>query len=225
MINHISIIMDWNRRWAKEKSLPAFMWHKAWADNVEKIINLAWEKWIKYITMWALSTENLKNRPKDEIDFLIKLINNIESYLSKMIKKWLKFETIWDLGLLPEDSQIILQKIKDKTSNNTWITFILALNYWWKDEIIRWIKKFVKEWWNIDDLDEDNFRNYLDVSKFPVPDVIVRTGWDIRHSWFLLYDSAYSEYYFTPKKWPDFDEEELDKVVDFFNSSKRNFGK
>lgn len=225
MINHISIIMDWNRRWAKEKSLPAFMWHKAWADNVEKIINLAWEKWIKYITMWALSTENLKNRPKDEIDFLIKLINNIESYLSKMIKKWLKFETIWDLGLLPEDSQIILQKIKDKTSNNTWITFILALNYWWKDEIIRWIKKFVKEWWNVDDLDEDNFRNYLDVSKFPVPDVIVRTGWDIRHSWFLLYDSAYSEYYFTPKKWPDFDEEELDKVVDFFNSSKRNFGK
>lgn len=225
MINHISIIMDWNRRWAKEKSLPAFMWHKAWADNVEKIINLAWEKWIKYITMWALSTENLKNRPKDEIDFLIKLINNIESYLSKMIKKWLKFETIWDLGLLPEDSQIILQKIKDNTSKNTWITFILALNYWWKDEIIRWIKKFVKEWWNIDDLDEDNFRNYLDVSKFPVPDVIVRTGWDIRHSWFLLYDSAYSEYYFTPKKWPDFDEEELDKVVDFFNSSKRNFGK
>lgn len=225
MINHISIIMDWNRRWAKEKSLPAFMWHKAWADNVEKIINLAWEKWIKYITMWALSTENLKNRPKDEIDFLIKLINNIESYLSKMIKNWLKFETIWNLGLLPEDSQIILQKIKDKTSNNTWITFILALNYWWKDEIIRGIKKFVKEWWNIDDLDEDNFRNYLDVSKFPVPDVIVRTGWDIRHSWFLLYDSAYSEYYFTPKKWPDFDEEELDKVVDFFNSSKRNFGK
>lgn len=225
MINHISIIMDWNRRWAKEKSLPAFMWHKAWADNVEKIINLAWEKWIKYITMWALSTENLKNRPKDEIDFLIKLINNIESYLSKMIKNWLKFETIWDLELLPEDSQIILQKIKDKTSNNTWITFILALNYWWKDEIIRGIKKFVKEWWNIDDLDEDNFRNYLDVSKFPVPDVIVRTGWDIRHSWFLLYDSAYSEYYFTPKKWPDFDEEELDKVVDFFNSSKRNFGK
>ena len=225
MINHISIIMDWNRRWAKEKSLPTFMWHKAWADNVEKIINLAWEKWIKYITMWALSTENLKNRPKDEIDFLIKLINNIESYLSKMIKKWLKFETIWDLGLLPEDSQIILQKIKDNTSNNTWITFILALNYWWKDEIIRGIKKFVKEWWNIDDLDEDNFRNYLDVSKFPVPDVIVRTGWDIRHSWFLLYDSAYSEYYFTPKKWPDFDEEELDKVLDFFNSSKRNFGK
>ncbi len=225
MINHISIIMDWNRRWAKEKSLPAFMWHKAWADNVEKIINLAWEKWIKYITMWALSTENLKNRPKDEIDFLIKLINNIESYLSKMIKNWLKFETIWDLELLPEDSQIILQKIKDKTRTNTWITFILALNYWWKDEIIRGIKKFVKEWWNIDDLDEDNFRNYLDVSKFPVPDVIVRTGWDIRHSWFLLYDSAYSEYYFTPKKWPDFDEEELDKVLDFFNSSKRNFGK
>lgn len=225
MINHIAIIMDWNRRWAKEKSLPAFMWHKAWADNVEKIINLAQNKWIKYITMWALSTENLKNRSKNEIEFLIKLINNIESYLSKMIKKWLRFETVGNLEQLPQESQDILQKIKDKTKENTWITFILALNYGWKDEIIRWIKKFIQEWWNIDELDEDSFRNYLDVSEFPIPDVIVRTGWDIRHSGFLLYDSAYSEYYFTPKKWPEFDEEELDKVIDFFNSSKRNFGK
>lgn len=225
MINHIAIIMDWNRRWAKEKSLPAFMWHKAWADNVEKIINLAEAKWIKYITMWALSTENLKNRPKDEIEFLIKLINNIESYLSKMIKKWLRFETVGNLELLPKESQFILQNIKDKTKDNTWITFILALNYGWKDEIIRGIKKFIKEWWDIDELDEDSFRNYLDVSAFPIPDLIIRTGWDIRHSGFLLYDSAYSEYYFTQKKWPDFDEKELDKAIESFSSSKRNFGK
>ncbi|MDD5213210.1 MAG: polyprenyl diphosphate synthase [Candidatus Gracilibacteria bacterium] len=225
MINHIAIIMDGNRRWAKEKSLPAFMGHKAGADNVEKIINLAEAKGIKYITMWALSTENLKNRPKDEIEFLIKLINNIESYLSKMIKKGLRFETVGNLELLPKESQFILQNIKDKTKDNTGITFILALNYGGKDEIIRGIKKFIKEGGDIDELDEDSFRNYLDVSAFPIPDLIIRTGGDIRHSGFLLYDSAYSEYYFTQKKWPDFDEKELDKAIESFSSSKRNFGK
>ncbi len=223
--NHIWIIMDWNRRWAKEKILPSIMWHKAWADNVEKITQYAEELWVKYLTLWALSTDNLVKRNKVEVEWIIKIINNIESFLDKMIKKWLKFETIWDLLKLPQKSQDILQKVKEKTKNNTWITLIVALIYGWQDEIVRWIKKFISEWWNINNLTTESFCNYLDTWKYPNPELIIRTGGDIRHSWFLLYNSEYSEYFFTEKKWPEFDEKELGKAISFFNKSKRNFGK
>jgi len=223
--NHIWIIMDWNRRWAKQKLLPSIIWHKTWANNVKKITEYAVKLWIDYMTLWALSTDNLKKRNKDEVDWIIKIIDNIESFLDEMIQNWLKFETIWDLSKLPEKSQEILNRVKEKTKNNTWVTLVIALIYWWQDEIIRWIKKFVSEWWDINTLDKNNFTDYLDTWKYPNPELIIRTGWDIRHSWFLLYNSEYSEYYFTQKKWPEFDERELDKAVEFYNSSKRNFGK
>lgn len=225
MINHLWIIMDWNRRWAKSKFLPAIAWHKAWADNVEKIADLAQKKWIKYLTMWALSTDNLDKRDQKEVKQIIKLINSIEKYLWKMIKKGLKFETIWNLEELPIESQNILKNVKEKTKNNNWITLILALVYWWQDEIIRATKKIISAWINPDRLNKEEFRKYTDTGKYPIIDMIVRTGWDIRHSWFMLYDSEYSEYYFTDKKWPEFNEEELDKVIENFTWSKRNFGK
>lgn len=217
--------MDWNRRWAKERFLPAIAWHKAWADNVVKIVELAEKKWIEYITLWALSTDNLIKRPKEEVDAIIKLVNNIEFFLWKMLDENLKFETIWDLSQLPEESQLVLERVKDKTKNNTWITLVMALIYWWQDEIIRATKKIINSWLTPDLLTKDEFRKYLDTWSFPVIDMIVRTGWDIRHSWFMLFDSEYSEYYFTEKKWPEFDEQEFDKVIESFNKSKRNFWK
>ena len=217
--------MDWNRRWAKDRFLPAIAWHKAWADNVVKTVELAEKKWINYITLWALSTDNLKKRPKEEVEGIIKLINNIESFLWKMLDDDLKFETIWNFDDLPEESQVVLQRVKDKTKDNTWITLIMALIYGWQDEIVRATQKIVKAWINPEDLTKEEFRKYTDTWKFPVVDMIVRTGWDIRHSWFMLFDSEYSEYYFTEKKWPEFDEEELDKVIEGFEWSKRNFGK
>lgn len=225
MIPHLGIIMDGNRRWAKQRLLPAFTWHKAGADNGEKIIELAAGKGIQYLTLWWLATQNLNKRWKEEIDGIIKLINKTEAKLSKMIEKWLRFDTVWDISQLPENTQEILEWLREKTKDNTGITLILALVYGWQDEIIRWIKNFLDEWWDINSLDRMNFREYLDTGKYPPVDVIVRTGWDIRHSWFLLYDSEYSEYYFTDKKWPEFDEEELDRVIDFFKNAKRNFGK
>lgn len=225
MINHLGIIMDWNRRWAKEKMLPVFLGHKAWADNVKKIATLCQNKGIKYITLWALSTDNLSKRPKEEVEWIIKLINNIESFLWDMLKENLRFETIWNIEELPLESQVILQRVKDNTKNNSWITLVLALVYWWQDEIIRATKKIIKDWLNPDEITKDKFREYLDTANFPNADVIVRTGWDIRHSWFLLFDSEYSEYYFTNKKWPEFDEKELDLVIENYNKTKRNFGK
>jgi len=224
-LNHLWIIMDWNRRWAKSRFLPGMAGHKAWADNVVKIVELAEKKWINYITLWALSTDNLKKRWKDEVDWIIKLINSIEKYLDKMQVENLKFETIWNIEELPQESQVILQRVKDKTKNNSWITLIIALIYGWQDEIIRATKKILKIWINPENLTKEEFRKYTDTWNFPIIDMIVRTGWDIRHSWFMLFDSEYSEYYFTEKKWPEFDEKELDKVIKNFKWSKRNFGK
>jgi undecaprenyl diphosphate synthase len=142
-----------------------------------------------------------------------------------MIKKWLKFETIWDISKLPLESQKILKKIKEKTKNNTWLVLTIALIYWWQDEIIRATKKIIKAWLNPDEITKEKFREFLDTNFLPKVDLIIRTGWDIRHSGFLLFDSEYSEYYFTTKKWPEFDKNELEKAYDFFYNSKRNFWK
>ncbi len=223
--NHIGIIMDWNRRWANSRGLPKIMGHKTWADNVVKITEYADKLWIKYITLWALSTDNLQKREQKEVEAIIKLVNSIEKYLDKMKIDNLKFETIWDISKLPEKSQEILKKVKENTKNNTWITLILALIYWGQDEIIRATKKIIKSWINPEDLTKDEFRKYTDTWKFPRPDLIIRTGWDIRHSGFMLFDSEYSEYYFTEKKWPEFNEKELDNAIKSFSWSKRNFWK
>lgn len=217
--------MDWNRRWAKSKLLPTFAGHKAWADNVVKITELIDKKWIDYLTLWALSTDNLNKRSKSEVEWIIKLVNSIEKYLNKMKVSNLKFETIWNLKQLPKKSQDILKNIKEKTKNNTWITLILALIYWWQDEIVRATKKIIKLWINPENLTKEEFRKYTDTWKFPVVDLIIRTGWNIRHSWFMLFDSEYSEYYFTEKKWPEFNKEELNNAIKSFNKSKRNFWK
>jgi len=217
--------MDWNRRWAKERLLPNIAWHKAWADNVKKITKIAMNEWVTHITMWALSKDNLKKREKDEVNWIIKLINNIENFLWDMLDDNLRFDTIWNIGELPEESQKILERVKNKTKNNTWITLILALIYWWQDEIIRATKKIINSWINPEKLDSNKFRKYTDTWRFPLVDLIIRTGWNIRHSWFMLFDSEYSEYYFTEKKWPEFDELEFHKAIKSFKWSKRNFGK
>lgn len=223
MINHLWIIMDWNRRWAKSKMLPKLAWHKAWADNVVKITKLCDERWIKYLTLWALSTENLVKRDLEEVTWIIKLINNIKSFLWEMLEERVRFNVIWDIARLPEESQKVLNEVVVGTKNNIWIVLTVALIYWWQDEIIRATKKIIKAWINPDDLNEIEFRKYLDTKDLPNPDLIVRTGWDIRHSWFLLFDSAYSEYYYTEKWWPAFNEEELDKALNSFSKVKRNF--
>lgn len=217
--------MDGNRRWARSKFLPALAGHKAWADNVAKITELASHKWIKYLTLWALSTENLQKRSNDEIQGIIKLINGIESYLKKIQQEDLKLNIIGDISKLPQESQNILHRVIKKTENNTGIVLTIAVIYGWQDEILRATKKILTAGIDPESLSIEEFRKYLDTSSLPIPDVIVRTWGDVRHSWFLLFDSAYSEYYFTEKWWPAFDESELDAVIDFFHGAKRNFWK
>lgn len=225
MLNHLWIVMDWNRRRAKARLLPSIAGHKAWADNVKKITEICAKKWINYLTLWGLSVDNLYKRWEEEINWIIKLINNIEAYLWDAMEKNLKFETIWDIKKLPLETRNVLQGMTEKTKNNTWITLTIALIYWWQDEVVRATKKILEAKINPEDLTREEFRKYLDTAKLPIVDMIVRTGWDARHSGFLLYDSEYSEYFFSKKMWPEFDEEELDKIIETFNSSRRNFGK
>lgn len=223
---HLGIIMDGNRRWAKAKLLPTIMWHKAWFENAVKIIGYAGKNWdISHLTLWALSKENLIKREPEELSGIIKLIEKLADLLPEMQENNIKFETIWDIEKLPQTSQIILQKVKDQTKNNSGMVLIAALVYSGQDEIIRWIKKMTSLWVNIDDLDEKWFKQFLDTGRFPSPDLIIRTGWDMRHSGFMLYESDYSEYYFSEKFWPDFDEFELKKAIHSFQSAKRNFWK
>lgn len=217
--------MDWNRRWAKDRFLPWVAWHKAWAENIKTVIDVCLKNNIEYATFWALSTENIKSRSQEELKYLYDLLEQIPEFLNEMIEKWLKFETIWDLDLLPESTKNVLIDLKNKTKNNSSITLILAVWYGWRNEIIRWIKKFILSWGDIDKLDEKSFLDYLDTWKFPEPDLLIRTWWDVRLSWFMQYVSDYSEYYFTQKKWPEFDEIELIKAIEKFNKSKRNFWK
>lgn len=224
-LNHISIIMDWNRRWAKERDLPTFMWHKAWWENIKKVLKQAKKLWIKYVTLWGLSTDNIKNRSKEELDYLYSLLDKLPDFFDDMRQDNCRFQFIWDLSLLPEKTRDWLEKLAKDTSSFDEIVFTLAVAYGWRDEIIRWIKKFVSNWWNIDELSEENFREYLDSKILPKTDVIVRTWWDYRTSWYMLYDSPYAELYFTDRKWPEFDETDLIKVIEFFNRAKRNFGK
>ncbi len=225
MLQHLGIIMDGNRRWAKENGVSTLDGHKTGANNAKNIAYLAQDKWIKYLTLWALSNDNLKKRNPLEVQGIIQLINNIRDVLWALLHENVRFETIWDIEKLPEKSQKVLASIKEETKHNTNLVLTLALVYGGQDEIIRATKKILAENKNPEDLSREEFRSYLDTHFLPHPDLIIRTGGDIRHSGFLLFDSEYAEYYFTEKKWPEFDEQELQKALDFYNHSKRNFGK
>lgn len=222
---HLWLIIDWNRRWAKNLWKQSLYGHKAWFDNVETILELAYDRWIEVVSIWALSKENIKKRSKLEIEWLTRLIGNLPKFLPKFNKFDAKFETIWDLDLLPKKTIATLDDMKLETMNYTTRKVIIALWYSGQDEIVRATKKIIKSWINPDTLDEVEFKKYLDTSKYPAPDLIIRTGWVSRHSGFMLYDSAYSEYYFSEKLWPDFDEMELDRALEYFNNTERRFWK
>lgn len=224
-LNHVWIIMDGNRRWAQEKFLPKAVWHQKWAENIKKIAKLAIKYDIKYLTLWALSLDNLKKREESEVKKIISLLDKIEDFFWEMLENDLKFEVIWNIEQLPENTVSKLKNVVEKTKDNVWLILNIALIYWGQDEIIRATKKILKAWIDPETLTTEEFKKYLDSANLPNPDLIIRTGWDLRHSGFLLFDSEYSEYYFTEKKWPDFDEEELKKAIASYNSAKRNFWK
>ncbi len=223
---HVAIIMDGNRRWARNRHLPSLAGHKYAADKiVEYLIEEAKNKGVKYITFWAWSTENW-GRAAAEVKGIMRLLHY---YLNKKIntfhKKGAKLKVIGDTTKFPQNIKDALKKGIEKTKDNTKITVIFALNYGGRDEIIRAIKKLSTINYQLSTLDDKKFSELLDTNKIPDPDLIIRTGGEKRLSGFLLWQSEYSELYFTDTLFPDFDTMEFNKALEWYGQRNRRYGK
>lgn len=219
--SHIAIIMDGNGRWAERRGLPRTLGHKEGAVALRKIITYAGEIGIKYLTVYAFSTENWK-RSKDEVDALMFLF---KTYLKNEEKNIMKNNVRFLVSGRKEGvSPSLLEAIKnleDKSKNNTGLTLNIAFNYGGRAEIIDAVNSILKL--KKDHIDEENFSKYL-YSDIPDPELLIRTSGEFRISNFLLWQIAYSEIYITEALWPDFDEKELDKAIESYNGRDRRFG-
>ena len=221
---HLAIIMDGNGRWAKAQGKNRTEGHKIGAEVVKKITTYcANNPEVKYLTLYAFSTENWK-RPKYEVDFLMKLLDNwLKKELPTYIENQVRFEVIGDTTKFSKKLQNRIAETKEKTKNFSKLTQVLALNYGGRDEIRRAVTKLVK---NNDEVTEENISKYLDTSTHNIPDVdlLIRTSGEIRLSNFLLWQVAYAEMFFTKTLWPDFTEKELSEIIDNFKNRNRRFG-
>ena len=226
--NHVAIILDGNGRWAKKKGMPRNFGHSQGSKVVEQICEDAYNIGIKYLTVYAFSTENWK-RPKSEVDALMKLLNNyLDSSIKTSKKNNIRVKIIGDITRLHEDMQKKIYNLEEASKNNTGLRLQVAINYGSRDEIIRAVKSLigdVKEMGiAIDDIDEDIFTKYLDTKDIPEPDLLIRTSAEQRLSNFLLWQLAYTEFYFTDVLWPDFNKKELLQAVEYYSNRKRKFG-
>ena len=222
-LSHIAIIMDGNGRWAKEKKLPRTAGHKKGVENVREIAIHANKLGIKCLTLYAFSTENWK-RSQKEVNFIMSLPEVFfNAYLKELMEENVKVMMIGRDDRIPKKTMKIFNKAIEETKNNTGLILNFAVNYGGRDEIIRAVKRF-NEVDDIDNLDEDKLNDYLDTASLTELDLIIRTSGELRLSNFLLYQSAYSELYFTDKYWPDFSTQDLDEAISKYNNRKRNFG-
>ncbi len=225
---HVAIILDGNGRWAKSKGMPRNYGHTQGAKNVETICEEAWKMGIKYLTVYAFSTENW-SRPKSEVDALMKLLR---SYMKNCIKtahkNHMKVRVIGDKSRLAEDIQTSIAELEYETRNNDGLNFQIAINYGSRDEMLRAMKGMVADCkaGKLDEskLDEAMFASYLDTRDIPDPDLLIRTSGEMRISNYLLWQIAYSELYFCPVPWPDFSKEELEKAIADYNKRDRRYG-
>ena len=228
MPNHVAIILDGNGRWAKSKGMPRNYGHVQGAKTVEVICEEAYKMGIQYLTVYAFSTENW-NRPKDEVDALMKLLRNyMKTCLSTAKKNRMCVRVLGDKTGLDEDIRQRIAELEESTKNNDGLHFQIALNYGGRDEIVRAVKEIagkVKEG-ELDpsDITEQYLSDMLDTKGLPEPDLLIRTCNEQRISNFLLWQLAYTEFYFTPVAWPDFSKEELIKAVEAYNHRDRRYG-
>jgi undecaprenyl diphosphate synthase len=224
---HIAIIPDGNRRWAKAKGLLSFEGHKqATEKTIPELLEKAAELGVKYITFWALSTENLTKREKDEVNGLFTLGKMfLKKRLDDLHKNGVRVKCIGNLPGLPEDIQETIKKAIETTKYNTKITFIIAINYGGRDEIMRAMQKVMNMRFLAGSVNKENFFQFLDTNGTPDPDLIIRTGGEQRLSGFMLWQCEYSEFYFSDLLFPDFNGKELEKAVDEFSARQRRFGK
>lgn len=224
-IKHIAMIMDGNRRWAKEKGKPAIFGHQEGYKRFVEIGELCRKKGIKTFTVYAFSTENWK-RTKEEVDALMGLLRYaLEKEVDRLDKDNVRVRILGRREDLPQDLQASIQRAEEKTKNNTGGDLNIAVSYGGRAEVVDAVKKIIKSDIKVEDISEKTVSDNLYTAGQADPDLLIRCGGQKRLSNFLLWQSAYSEIYFTDVLWPDFDEKELDKALDFFEKTKRNFGK
>ena len=220
--NHVAIIMDGNGRWALNRRKSRNYGHQQGLRTIEKIVDYSIKEKISYLTLFTFSSENWK-RPKTEVNFLFKLLENyFKKNLLKVIKNGIKVTIIGNKSKLASNLKKIIKLAENKTKKNKKISLQLALNYGSKDEIINSLKNIIKKKQKIT---TRNFEQNLYTAGFPDPDILIRTGGKKRLSNFLLWQIAYTEIFFVDKMWPDFNKNDLKKILNKFRNIKRNFGK
>lgn len=225
---HVAIILDGNGRWAKKKGMPRNYGHTAGAKNVETVCEAAGELGIKYLTLYAFSTENW-NREKSEVDALMKLLENyLKNCLKTAEKNNMRVRVLGDKTGLPESFQKKIRELEEFSAKYDGLQLSIAINYGSRDEIIRAVKALLTDYdkkeLSMQDIDEQTFSSYLDTKGIPDPDLMIRTSGEQRLSNYLLWQLAYSEFYFTDVLWPDFHKEELEQAIDAYNKRERRFG-
>ena len=225
---HIAIILDGNGRWAKAKGMPRNYGHTAGAKNVETVCQAAHDLGVKYVTMYAFSTENW-NRPEGEVEALMKLL---ESYLKNCIKTAdknnMRVRVIGDTTRLSERFQERIRELEAASAKNDGLNLQIAINYGSRDEMTRAMRRMSEDVAagkrKPEEITESVFEEYLDTAVIPDPDLLIRTSGELRLSNFLLWQLAYSEFYFTDVPWPDFHKEELERAIEAYNKRDRRFG-
>ena len=228
MPRQVAIILDGNGRWAKAKGMPRNYGHAQGSKNVERICEEAWRMGIKYLTVYAFSTENW-NRPKDEVDALMKLLRNyMKTCLKTAAKNDMKIRVIGDITRLDEDIRSRIEELEEATKDNGGLNFQIAINYGSRDEITRAVRRIAADCRDgrlaAEEIDEQVIDRYLDTHDIPDPDLLIRTSGEQRLSNYLLWQLAYTEFYFTDVPWPDFTKEELLKAVEQYNARDRRYG-
>ena len=219
---HIAIIMDGNGRWAKKRLLPRSVGHKYGMERMIGLMERAFELGVKYITVYALSTENLK-RPQEELDALFNLFRkHFSEYMGRVCARGVRLRAIGDISLLPEDLQKILKDSEEQTAKYEGKGINVAVCYGARDEIVNAVNKAVEKG---EKVTEESFSKLLYTGEVPDPDLIIRTGKEVRLSNFLLYQAAYAELYFSDKMFPEFSDKDLDKAIMAFSKRTRRFGK
>ena len=222
--NHVAIIMDGNGRWAKERGLPRLAGHRAGTDNIRSAIKCLADYEVKYITLFAFSTENW-SRPRREVQGLMRIMEEvIDQETANLHKDGVKILHLGHLDGLSERLQRKVQYAIELTKHNTRCTLCIAFNYGGRAEVVDAVRRILRDGITSDNIDEALISRYLYTTDLPDPDLIIRTGGEMRLSNFLIWQAAYSEYYATPILWPDFGPEEIERALIAYSERERRFG-
>ena len=228
-LQHIAIIMDGNGRWAAKRGMPRSFGHKKGAERVKEVVQVAGELGVKYLTLYAFSTENWQRSP-DEVNDLMDLLRQyLKSELSELQKNGVRIVFIGEREMLPADIRSSMRRLEDDTKNNAKMTVCIALSYGSRQEILQAVRKIATLAKRGDikpeDIDDKMFSDMLYTQEIPDPDLVIRTSGEQRLSNYLLWQVAYAEFYFSEVLWPDFDRAELEKIIENFNKRERRYGK